>query len=152
MKALQAGFLRNKSVQSLLLFKLPLLCVPRQSFSLNDRMTKQQSNEQVLSEPYPSFLSSLDPKSSTMKQRRYILDSIASCKHSNNVITIIRKTYQDTPDLLNPAIFTVSVQKCNELKQYTPCIFLMDLMFDYKIRRDVIQYNMVLLSLSKCEG
>ena len=28
----------------------------------------------------------------------------------------------------------------------------MDLMFDYKIRRDLIQYNMVLLSLSKCDN
>ena len=53
---------------------------------------------------------------------------------------------------MNPAIFTVAVKKCSDLKQPLQCIYLMDLMFDYKIRRDFIQYNMVLLSLSKCDN
>ena len=127
-------------------------CVSNLSkIAFSSKMSKLQSNEQVLSEPYPSFLSSLDPKSSLIQQRRHILDSIQNTNHSNNVISIIRKTFQDQPDLLNPAIFTVAVKKCNDLHQPLQCIYLMDLMYDYNIRRDLIQYNMVLLSLSKCQ-
>ena len=118
----------------------------------DSEIQKEQINDQILSEPYPSFLSTLDPKASLTQQRRYILDSITNTKHSNNVIAIIRKTYQDSPDLLNSAIFTVAVKKCNDLHQHLQCIYLMDLMLEYGVRRDVIQYNMVLLSLSKCEG
>ena len=88
---------------------------------LSSKASKLKSNEQVLSEPYPSFLSSLDPKSSLIQQRRYILDSIQDTHHSNNVISIIRKTFQDQPDLLNPAIFTVAVKKCSDLNQPLQC-------------------------------
>ena len=131
--------------------KKKLDAIPITTKKSKSEIQKERMNDQILSEPYPSFLSSLDPKSSLTQQRRHILDSITNTNHSNNVIAIIRKTYQDSPDLLNSAIFTMAVKKCNDLHQHLQCIYLMELMFEYQIRRDVIQYNMVLLSLSKCE-
>ena len=129
-----------------------LMNISKRFFSANAmRAQRQSSNNQILCEPYPSFLSSLNKKSSLIQRRRYILESLSKCKHSNNVISIIRQSHKDTPELLNPAIFSVAVQRCTELKQYSQCVLLMELMFEFKVRRDLIQYNMVLLALSKCE-
>lgn len=126
--------------------------ISKRLFSSNaQRAQRQSTNNQILCEPYPSFLSSLDQKSSLIQQRRYILESLSNCKHSDNVISIIHKSHSETPQLLNSAIFSVAVQRCSELKQFSQCILLMNLMFKYGVQRDLIQYNMVLLSLSKCE-